>query len=258
MERQVAWAAGKPGIEDYSLFLEAGTNAFFGRLKTSRDFLHRSVESAERSDEKEAAAMHEAYGALWEAMFGNAREARQRAESALALSTGRDVQYLAALALAFAGDMVGAKTLADDLNRQFPEDTFVQFNYLPSINAKLALSRKDVAKALEILQHAAPYELGYAPVGSFFPIYVRGEAYLAAHRGAQAAAEFQKILDHLVILGPDPSGSLTRLQLARAYAIQGDTAKAKAAYQDLLTLWKDADPDIPSYKQAKAEYAKLQ
>jgi predicted Zn-dependent protease len=260
MEKQVAWAAGKPGIEDYMLALEGGTNAFFGRLKTSRDFLRRGVESAERSDEKEVAARYEAYGALWEAMFGNAREARQRAESALGLSTGRDVQYPAALALAFAGDTVRAKTLADDLDKQFPEDTWVQFNYLPSINAKLALSRKDAAKAVEILQHAAPYELG-GPIGgwgSFYPIYVRGEAYLAAHQGGQAATEFQKILDHRVILGNSPLGALTRLQLARSYAMEDETAKAKTAYQDFLTLWKDADPDIPIYKQAEAEYAKLQ
>ena len=243
------------------LALEASTNAFFGRLKTSSDFMRRAVESAERSDEKEAAAMYEAYGALWEAMLGNARESRQRAESALRLSTGRNVQYRAALALAFAGDTVRAKTLADDLDMRFPEDTWVQFNFLPSINAKLALSRKNAAKAIEILQHATPYELadvGDIGGGSFYPIYVRGEAYLAAHQGGQAATEFQKILDHRVILRNSPLGALTRLQLARAYAMQGDTAKAEAAYRDFFNLWKDADPDIPIYKQAKAEYAKLQ
>jgi tetratricopeptide (TPR) repeat protein len=257
MEKQVAWAAGKPGVEGVMLSSQASTHAFFGRLKTSRDLLRRAVESAERSDEKETAAMYEAYGALWEAMFGNAKEARQQAESALAVSTGRDVQYLAALALAFAGDTVRAKTLADDLGKRFPEDTWVQFNYLPSINAKLALSRKDAAKAVEILQHAAPYELG-ATALPLYPVYVRGEAYLAFHEEGQAASEFQKILDHRVILGNSPPGALTRLQLARAYAMQGDTTKAKTAYQDFLTLWKDADPDIPIYKQAKAEYARLQ
>jgi hypothetical protein len=234
MEKQDAWAAGKPGIESLMLAKEASTNAFFGRLKTSRDVLRRAVESAERSDDKEEAANYEAFGALWEAMFGNAREARQRAESVLALSTGRDVQYPAALALAFAGDTVRAKTLAEDLNKRFPEDTLVQFNFLPSINAKLALSRKDAAKAVEILQHAAPYELGDIGAwdSSFYPVYVRGEAYLAAHQGDQAAAEFQKILDHRVILGNSPLGALTRLQLTRAYVMQGDMAKAKAAYQD--------------------------
>ena len=243
------------------LALEASTNAFFGRLKTSSDFMRRAVESAERSDEKEASAMYEAYGALWEAMLGNARESRQRAESALRLSTGRNVQYRAALALAFARDTVRAKTLADDLDMRFPEDTWVQFNFLPSINAKLALSRKNAAKAIEILQHATPYELadlGDIGGGSFYPIYVRGEAYLAAHQGGQAATEFQKILDHRGIVLNEPIGVLARLQIGRAYVLQGETAKARAAYQDFLTLWRDADSDIPVLKQAKAEYAKLQ
>ena len=178
--------------------------------------------------------------------------------SALGLSTCPDVQCPAAQALALAGDTARAKTLADDLDKRFPEDTWVQFNCLPSIKAKLALSRKDAAKALEILQHAAPYELGDSGVGRFYPIYVRGEAYLAAHQGAQAGTEFEKILDHRVIFGTSPLYALTRLQLARAYVMQGDSDKAKAAYQDFLILWKEADPDIPIYKQAKAEYAKLQ
>jgi DNA-binding winged helix-turn-helix (wHTH) protein/tetratricopeptide (TPR) repeat protein len=258
MDKQVAWAAGKPGIEGLMLALEANTNAFFGRLKTSRELTRRAVESAERLQEKELAARYEASGALWEAMFGNARESQQRAEAALELSTGRDVQYPAALALAFAGDTVKAKTLADDLDKRFPEVTGVQFNFLPSINAELALSRKDAAKALEILQHAAPYELGNTGGYVLYPIYVRGEAYLTAHQGGQAAAEFQKILDHRGILGNSPPlGAVTRLQLGRAYMMQGDSVKAKAAYEDFLTLWKDADPDIPIYRQAITEYAKL-
>jgi predicted Zn-dependent protease len=236
---------------------EADIIAFFGRLKTSRDIRRRAIESAERSDEKEAAAMYAAYGALWEAMFGNTRESRHLAESALGLSTARDVQYRAALALASAGDTARAKTLGDDLDKRFAEDTRVQFNYLPSLNAKLALSRENTTKAIEILQHAAPYELG-TNTFSLYPVYVRGEAYLATHQGGQAAVEFQKILDHRGVVEPTPIGALTRLQLARAYAMEGDTAKAKAAYQDFLTLWKDADPDIPIYKQAKAEYAKVQ
>jgi len=173
------------------------------------------------------------------------------AESALGLSTGRNVQYLAALALASASDTARAKTLADDLDKRFPEDTWVQYNFLPSINATLALSRKDEAQAVEILQHAAPYW------GVVDPVYVRGEAYLTAHQGSRAAAEFQKTLDHRGSLRDSPLGALTRLQLARAYVMQGDATKAEAAYQDFLTLWKDADPDIPIYKQAKAEYARL-
>jgi len=188
------------------LAFEANSNAFFGRLKTSRDFLRRAVESLERSDEKELAAMYEAYGALWEAMFGNASQSRRRAESALALSTGRDVQYPAALALAFAGDTVRAKTLADDSDKRFPEDTWVQFNFLPSINAKLALSRKDAAKAVEILQPAAPYELADIVMGSFYPIY---SMYAAKHiwlhtKGVKPPPSFRKSLPIAHLLETHP------------------------------------------------------
>jgi predicted Zn-dependent protease len=163
------------------------------------------------------------------------------------------VQFGAALALAFAGDGVRAQTLADDLDKRLPEDTIVQFNFLPTIHAQLALSRNDSSKAVEILQAAAPYELGASGLD---PIYVRAEAYLAAHQGSEAAAEFQKILDHRGVVVNDPIGALAHLGLARAYVVQGDTAKAKAAYQDFLTLWKNADPDIPILKRAKAEYAR--
>ncbi|MGA7221584.1 MAG: tetratricopeptide repeat protein, partial [Candidatus Acidiferrales bacterium] len=174
---------------------------------------------------------------------------------ALALSHGRDVQYEAALALAFAGDAVHAQTLADDLDKRFPEATILQFNYLPTIHAQLALSRNDSSKAVDALQAAMPFELGVA--GGLYPIYVRGEAYLAARQGSEAAAEFQKIVDHRGIVVSEPIGALAHLQIGRAYVMQGDTAKAKPAYQDFLTLWKDADPDIPILIAAKSEYAKL-
>jgi eukaryotic-like serine/threonine-protein kinase len=165
------------------------------------------------------------------------------------------VQFGAALALSFAGDAVRTQTLADDLNKRFPENTIVQFNYLPTIHAQLALGRNDSSKAVNALQTAAPYELG--SVGGLHPDYVRGEANLTAHQGKEAAAEFQKILDHRGIVLNEPIGALAHLQLGRAYAMQGDTAKAKAAYEDFITLWKDADPDIPIFIAAKAEYAKL-
>ena len=141
------------------------------------------------------------------------------------------------------------------MDKRFPEDTAVQFNYLPTIHAQLALSRNDSSKAVDALQTAAPYELGLA--GGLYPVYVRAEAYLVAHQGNEAAAEFQKILDHSGIVLNEPIGALAHLGLARAYAMQGDTAKARAAYQDFLTLWKDADPDIPVLIAAKSEYAKL-
>jgi predicted Zn-dependent protease len=161
------------------------------------------------------------------------------------------------LALALAGDVVRAQALADDLGRRFPEDTLVRVVYLPTLHAQIALNRNDSSKAIEDLQAAAPYELG-AVEYALNPVFVRGEAYLAAHQGHEAAAEFQKILDHRTIVANSPIGALAHLQLARAYAMQGDTAKARPAYQDFLTLWNNADPDIPILKEAKAEYAKLQ
>ena len=255
--QQVAWAAGKPGIEDVLLEYEADTAAYFGRLREARELSHRAVASAEQEEEKETAAGYEAYTALREAVLGNQQEARQGVASALRLSTGRDVQNIAALALALAGDAGRAQELADDLGKRFPENTTVRFNYLPTVQAQLALSRNNAPKAIEILQSTATYELG--SVGTaLYPIYVRGEAYIAVHQSNEAVSEFQKILDHRGIVANQPIGALAHLQLGRAYALQGDTAKARAAYQDFLTLWKDGDPDIPILKQAKAEYAKLQ
>jgi eukaryotic-like serine/threonine-protein kinase len=255
MAQQVAWAAGKPGVEDVLLVFEADTAAYSGRLGKARELSRRAAASAERAEEKEVAAGHEADAALREALFGNAEEARHRATTALGLSNGRSTQFATALALAFAGDAVRAQTLADDLGKRFPENAIVQFNYLPTIRAQLALSRTDSPKAIEALQAAAAYELG-SP-GGLYPVYVRGEAYLAAHQGREAAAEFQKILDHRGIVLNEPIGAVAHLQIGRAYVLQGDTAKAKAAYQDFLSLWKDADPDIPILIAAKSEYAKL-
>jgi hypothetical protein len=171
--------------------------------------------------------------------------------------------YGAALALAISGDSSGAQTLATDLKTRFPEDTGVRFSYLPALGGLLALNHGEPAKAIELLQIAVPYELGVPPsamigfFAAFYPIYVRGEAYLAEHKGAEAAVEFQKVLDHRGIVVSDPIGALARWQLGRAFAMSGDKTKAKAAYLDFLTLWKDADADIPILKQAKAEYAKL-
>jgi predicted Zn-dependent protease len=218
--------------------------------------------SAERAEEKETAALYESDAALREALLGNAAEARQRAAAALSLPRGRDVQYGAALALAFAGDATRAHALANDLVKRWPDDTIVKFNYLPTIRAQLALNRNDASQAIEVLQAVAPYELGLPGTAAFspglYPVYVRGEAYLAGHQGSEAAAEFQKILDHRGVVLNEPIGALAHLQLGRAYAMSGDTAKSRTAYQDFFALWKDADPDIPILKQAKAEYAKLQ
>ena len=203
------------------------------------------------------AAQPEASAALRDALFGNAAEARQHAAAALALSKEDETQYAAALALALTGDTSQPQALADDLGKRFPEDTIVQFNYLPTLYAQLALSRKDASKAVEILQAAFPYELGDVGFTNLYPVFVRGEAYLATHLGAEAAGEFQKILDHRGVVFNEPIGALAHLELGRARVLQGDTVKARAAYQDFLALWKDADPDIPILIAAKAEYANL-
>jgi hypothetical protein len=255
MAQQVAWAAGKPGVEDVLLSLEADTAAYSGRLRLGRDLSRQAVVSAKRAEKPEVAAGYEADAALREALFGNPAEARNRAAGALELSNGWRVQSKAALALASGGDAVRARILADDLGHRFPEHTIVQSYYLPTVHAQLALSRNDPSRAVEVLQSAAPYELG--GWGALYPAYVRGESYLAAHQGNEAAAEFRKILDHRGIVVNAPIGSLAHLGLARAYALLGDKTKAKVAYQDFLALWKEADPDIPILKQAKAEYTKL-
>jgi eukaryotic-like serine/threonine-protein kinase len=263
MARRVGNAMNKPGLEDLLSALEADTAAYFGHLGQARELSQNAVESAERAGERETAAGYEAVSALREGLFGNANKAAQQAAAAKKRSAGRDMDYAVALALAYAEDMDRAQALADDLGKRFSEDTVVQFDYIPTLRAKLALGHSDTQGALAILRAAAPYELGLPAAGFYnwpnlYPVYVRGEAYLAAHQGSEAAAEFQKILDHRGIVLNEPIGALAHLQLGRAYAMQGDTAKARAAYQDFLVLWKDADPDIPILIAAKAEYTKLQ
>jgi eukaryotic-like serine/threonine-protein kinase len=261
MKQQAAWSSGKLGPENNMLASEADTSAYSGRLREARDFAHQAMDSAARADLKEAAATYAARSDLREALFGNLDEARRSAAIAMQRSTDQGVQFSAALAFAYAGDDKRAQALTADLDKRFPESTIVQVNFLPTLRAKLALSKGDASGAIDSLTAAAPYELGRC--GNYewtalYAVYVRGEAYLAAHQGSEAAAEFQKILDHRGVVTNEPIGALARLGLARAYAMQGDTAKAKAAYQDFLTLWKDADPDIPVLIATKAEYAKLQ
>ncbi len=262
MAQQVARSAGTPGAEDELLGLEAETAAYYGRLRDAREFSRRAMDSAERAQEKESAATYSALSGLREALFGNAEEARRRATLAIGRSAGRDLQYGAALALAYAGDEGRVQALTDDLGKRFPEDTIVRSNYLPTLRAKLAVSRGNVSEAIESLRAATPYELGQTTASTYgwtalYPVFVRGEAYLAAHQGSEAAVEFQKILDHPGIVLNEPIRALAHLQVGKAYAMQGDTAKAKAAYQDFLLLWKDADSDIPILIAAKSEYAKL-
>jgi len=264
MQREVAAARGKSGAEELISDHQAFALAYAGHLQEAGKMLRRARDLEQQAGHREKAALFETRAALWEAFYGNAPTAKPMAMAALVLAKNREVQYGAALALAIAGDSSQAQTLTNDLESSFPEDTSVKFNYLPTVRAFLALNRGGPAKAIELLQVAVPYELGQPRssqtgyFGALYPIYARGQAYLAARQGTEAAREFQKILDHPGIIIGDPIGVLAHLQLGRAYAMQGDAAKAKAAYQDFLTLWKDADPDIPVLKQAKAEYARLQ
>jgi tetratricopeptide (TPR) repeat protein len=260
MEREVALAQGKSAAEDRISEREASVLAYSGHLEQARRKLQIAVELAQQAGHRQRAAVLEIGPALWEAFFGNGPAAALRGREILKLSRDRDVEYGAAFALAISGEIAGAQTLTADLGKRFPEDTAVRFNYLPTLGALLALKRGEPLRAIELLQIAAPYELGGPAIfgGSLYPVYVRGESYLAAHRGPEAAAEFQKVLDHRGIVLSDPIGALAHLQLGRALALSGDKTRAKGAYQDFLTLWKHADPAIPILVQAKAENSRLQ
>jgi len=260
MAEQVSWAAGKPGQESVMLVLESRTAAYQGKLSKARELSRRAVSSAQQDKDKQLAADTEASAAICEALYGNGSEAKQRAAASLAQLNGRDSQYLAALALAIAGDPTRAQNLTDDLDKRFPDDTVIRFNYLPTLRAQLALGKG--TKSTEILAASSTYELGVPGSNtirtSLYPVYVRGEALLASHQGAPAAAEFQKILDWSGVALNEPIGPVAHLGLARAYALAGDTAKSRAAYDEFFAIWKDADPNIPTLIQAKSEYAKLQ
>jgi DNA-binding winged helix-turn-helix (wHTH) protein/tetratricopeptide (TPR) repeat protein len=249
MARVAESAAADKG---FLLVLQGFTEAYYGRLRKARELLRRAVESAKQNGAVDTAASFQAVGGLTEAYLGDLQHAR--ADVALPLAANRDAQTAAALALALAGDTEDAEKLAAVLNENFPLDTGVQRMWVPTIRAAVAQSHKNPAKAIELLRVMSPYELG-AP--RLLPIYERGQAYLMLHDGSGAAAEFQKVIDHAGIVREFPVGALAHLGVARAYALQGDTAKSRAAYQDFLTLWKDADPELPILKQAKEEYAKL-
>jgi eukaryotic-like serine/threonine-protein kinase len=251
---------GKPGTEDLLLATQADTEGWYGKLKHAHELTVWAMNSARHNDAKESAAAYQAAAALREVESGNREQARAEANAALKLGPNRDVRVIAALALARAGDTAAAEKLAAELDKTFPLHTLVQRYWLPTILAAVALERKDPDRAIELLKVASTVELAQPTNITVYicPVYLRGEAYLMLHDGNRAATEFQKFIDHRGVVMNFPLGALARLGLARAYAMQGDTAKAKAAYQDFLTLWKDADPDIPILKQAKAEYAKLQ
>jgi tetratricopeptide (TPR) repeat protein len=264
MAHLVSAAMGKPGLEDGLLAMQADTEAWYGKLGSARELTRRAMDSAQHNDAKETAALYEAAAALREMESGNRKQGRADADAAVKLAPNRDVRAIAALALARAGDTATADKLAAELDKTFPLDTLVQRYWLPTIRAAVALQRKDPNLAIELLKVPSTIELGQPTNFTLVlcPVYLRGEAYLILRDGDAAAAEFQKFIDHYGLVANFPWGALARLGLARAYALEAanDPAareKARAAYRDFLTLWKDADPDVPIYRQAKAEYAKL-
>ena len=274
MAEQQQWFAANPAAENNGLSLVSDTEAYAGRLGKARDLTRRAVDSAVRADSKETGAIWWENAALREAGFGNFAPARQAAEAGLKLyPDSQAVQVEAALAYAMIGDRQRAQTMADELNQRYPLDTQMQSLWLPAINAQIAVYRKNPAEAIEGLQRALPpVEYGQiafiTQISCLYPTYIRGQAYLAAGQGRESAAEFQKILDHSGIVWNCWTGALARLGVARANAWEMKNAtgadadlarsRALAAYKDFLTLWKEADPDIPIYKEAKAEYARLQ
>ncbi len=260
MDRQAAAAMGIPGIEDQMLFLESETAACSGHFTKARELTRRAVDSARRAQEKETAAEYLGHNAVREAIVGRSAVAKEDAQSAIAEINGKNAEGFSAVAFALTGDAANANRLIDDLGKRFSQDTFVQFDYLPMARAGLALTAGNAANAVAALTVASSYELGHTNndfTFALYPVYLRGESYLAAKDGSAAITEFQKILDHSGVVGNEPIGALAHLGLGRAYALSGDSAKAKTAYQDFFALWKNADPDISLLSQAKAEFAKL-
>jgi tetratricopeptide (TPR) repeat protein len=263
MDREIARAPSEHA-EDWMAHYQALVLARSGRMRQARTMWDRAIASAQQGGRAEMAGIYEAAEAVCEAHFGNWSAAKEHARIAVKVAKGRDVVYAAAFALQLSGEPLESQKLAADLEKRFPEDTPVQFEYLPTLRALSSLAHGAPLEAVEQLQRAVPYDLAmpgtafFAKFGGLYPAYVRGQAYLAAGRGQEAAAEFQKVLNHRGIVLADPIGTLAHLQLGRANVVSGDLTKAKSAYQDFLTICKDADPDIPILKQAKAEYAKLE
>jgi tetratricopeptide (TPR) repeat protein len=241
-------------------FRQASVLFYAGRAREARGILSRAITEAEMGSQHERAALWQASAAVRESWLGNSSQALRDARAAMESVPSRDVQYAAALAFGMAGDEASTEELATKLQREYPLDTCVQFSYLPVLRAKLALNKGDALSAIEALQVAAPYEDGITAsvasglFGAMYPVYLRGEAYLAEKQGKKAALEFQRILAHPGIVVTDPVGALARLQLARAWSMERDSKKAKSAYENFFSLWKDADPNTPVLLQAKAEY----
>jgi serine/threonine protein kinase/tetratricopeptide (TPR) repeat protein len=257
MQRQIESAAGNLSAEAPLLQQQADTDAYYGRLERARQATQRAVVAAKRNGAIESAALWLASGAYREALFGNAAEARQLANEALALSPGRDVRIAAALTLAELGEAAMAKKIADQLNAELPLDTITQSYWLPSIRATLALHRGDAKQAIALLDAATPYEMGVENVSVMVPVYLRGMAYLKAGQGEDAAAQFKKMLGHRGLGQNAPIEALAQLQLARSQAMSGDKPTSRRTYQDFLSIWKQADPDLSLLRLAQAENEKL-
>jgi len=258
MQRELVWATGRSGEEDWLLSAQSDTEAYFGRLASARELSQRAVESARRADSEETAAQWQVNAALREAEFGNAMAARHNAMTALSLAPGRDVTTMAALALVRAGDVAQAQRLANDLGPGLSTEHDRAGLLAAGHPGRLELAAKNSAKALDLLKTAAPFELRRSRVGTMYPAYLRGQAYLQARNGKEAAAEFQRIISHRGIVLNFPLATVAHLGLARAHALEGDTANARVAYEDFLKLWKDADSNIPLLREARTEYGRLQ
>jgi eukaryotic-like serine/threonine-protein kinase len=267
MDAEITWRKAKLQAQGWFQHQEAMTLAYHGRLKEANRLSDHAVTLARQGGLPERAAVFEGARAVWNALFGVRAEAQRSAEAALSLCRGRDSDYGPAFALALLHDSAQARKIETVLDMRYPEDTSVQFSYLPTLRALDALKEGDAAKALEMTEAGAPYELavpgtayftGASFFGALYPVYVRGLAYCRMGRYREAAAEFQKLLGHPGITLNDPIGPMARLQLARALSASGDRTRSAAAYKDILVLWQNADPDIPILEQGKAEYAKLQ
>jgi len=258
MEEQLKWALEHPPSL-WPRAEQAWVESYFGHMKKARAIVDDVVGAGKRAGLAERSGKRRAEEGLWQAELGNAKLAKEGAIQALAVHPGRAVRWVAAIVLARSGDSRWAESVAAQLDAEMPQNTMVQNYDLPCLRAAIAISKGKAADAIQLLEASVPYELGNGVVvGGMYPVYVRGLAYLQMRKSAEAAAEFRKIIDHPGIAQDNVWGSLSYLQLGRAQAMMGDKEAARQSYRDFLTLWKDADPDIPVYRQAKAEYAKLQ
>ena len=259
MQRLVSAATGSPANADILFSSQSDTEGYQGRMRNAREFLRKAVDSALQNGVKGRAAEWQAHAALREAEFGNVIQARKQVTAALTMTSGTDVQALAALALARAGDVARARAIAQDLSQQFPNDIWLASYWLPSIRAAIEIERKNPARAIQALEISRPYELGGDPItlDTLYPVYLRGQAYLMQKNGGEAVAEFQKILDNRGRVTNGALGALAHLQLGRAYALSSDRAKAQTAYQKFLAVWKDADSNSLLLREAATEYSRL-